>query len=172
MGNEDQGWVAHFLISALEDRAITIYGDGMQVRDVLYVEDLVRAFLLARSHTGALCGRAFNIGGGPANTLSLLELIRIIGKLHGPARRFEWSDWRAGDQRYYVSDTRKFQAATGWRPKVGPDEGVAKLYQWLRDTRGHEQQRTTHVGPELRRLGSRSGSAGARLTSRADTEAP
>jgi CDP-paratose 2-epimerase len=154
MGNEDQGWVAHFLISALEDRAITIYGDGMQVRDVLYVEDLVRAFLLARSHTRALCGRAFNIGGGPAHTLSLLELIRIIGKLQGAAPRFESSDWRAGDQRYYVSDTRKFQAATGWRPKVGPDEGVAKLYQWLRHTRGHEQQRTAHVGPELRRVAS------------------
>ena len=141
MGNEDQGWVAHFLICALDGRPITLYGDGMQVRDVLYVDDLVRAFLLARSHMRSLSGRAFNIGGGPANTLSLLELLKIVATLNGEAPRCELSEWRPGDQRYYVSDTRKFQSATGWRANIAPLEGVERLNEWLRRTRGLEQNR-------------------------------
>jgi CDP-paratose 2-epimerase len=140
MGNEDQGWVAHFLICALEDRPITIYGDGMQVRDVLYIDDLLRAFLLARHKIPNLSGQAFNIGGGPAHSLSLLELLEMIADLHGEPPHYELSDWRAGDQRYYVSDTRKFQAATGWSPKVAPEEGVQRLYDWLRRVRGLEQR--------------------------------
>src|SRR6185437_10730839 len=80
-GTEDQGWVAHFLIRALEGEPITLYGDGMQVRDVLFVDDLVDAFLLARKHMDRIYGQAFNIGGGPANTLSLLELVDLIGAL-------------------------------------------------------------------------------------------
>ena len=136
MGNEDQGWVAHFLICALEERPITIYGDGMQVRDVLFVEDLVRAFLAARAHLPALSGQAFNIGGGPANTLSLLALMRIIERQRGAAPRWELSDWRPGDQRYYVSDTRKFHSATGWRARIDPAEGVRRLYDWLCRERG------------------------------------
>jgi len=138
MGNEDQGWVAHFLLSALDGRPLTIYGDGMQVRDVLYIDDLVRAFLLARSHMRALSGQAFNIGGGPIHTLSLLGLLKIITRLHGEPPRFQLSDWRAGDQRYYVSDTRKFQHAAGWRPRIDPDEGVERLYDWLRRERGFQ----------------------------------
>jgi len=130
-GNEDQGWVAHFLISALENQPITIYGDGMQVRDVLFVDDLVRAFLHAREHIGNISGQAFNVGGGPACTLSLLELLEMIRELHGEGLRYEFSKWRAGDQRYYVSDTRKFQAATGWSAEVLPREGVRRLYAWL-----------------------------------------
>jgi CDP-paratose 2-epimerase len=130
-GNEDQGWVAHFLIRALEGQPISLYGDGMQVRDVLFVEDLVDAFLLAEQNVDRLAGRAFNIGGGPANTTSLLDLIALIGELHGarPALRFD--DWRTGDQRYYVSDTRAFQAATGWTARHGVQEGVEQLYEWL-----------------------------------------
>jgi CDP-paratose 2-epimerase len=145
MGNEDQGWVAHFLISALDERPITLYGDGMQVRDVLYIDDLVRAFLLARAHMRSLSGRAFNIGGGPAHTLSLLELLKIIAKLNGEPPRCELSEWRPGDQRYYVSDTRKFQSATGWRAKIEPVEGVERLYDWLRRARGLEQIRPARV---------------------------
>src|SRR5207248_756250 len=80
-GNEDQGWVAHFLIRAMQGRPITIYGDGRQVRDILFVEDLVNAFLLAHEHIGDISGQAFNIGGGPANTISLLELLDLIAKL-------------------------------------------------------------------------------------------
>jgi CDP-paratose 2-epimerase len=143
MGNEDQGWVAHFLICALEDRPITVYGDGMQVRDVLYVDDLLRAFLLARENIRSLSGQAFNIGGGPANTVSLLELIDMIAELHGEQPRYEVSDWRPSDQRYYVSDTRKFGSATGWLAKIDPEEGVQRLYDWLRRTRGLEQRRVS-----------------------------
>jgi CDP-paratose 2-epimerase len=136
MGNEDQGWVAHFLICALEDRPLTVYGDGMQVRDVLYVDDLVDAFFAARSNMRNISGQAFNMGGGPARAVSLLELIDMIVDLHGEAPACESSDWRAGDQRYYVSDTRKFQEATGWTARVDPQEGVQRLYEWLRRTHG------------------------------------
>jgi len=130
-GTEDQGWVAHFLIRALEGKPIVLYGDGMQVRDVLFVEDLVNAFLLAQSHIDEIAGQAFNIGGGPRNTTSLLELLDMIRDLHGerPAVRFD--EWRTGDQRYYVSDTRRFGRATGWSPRVGVREGVEQLYEWL-----------------------------------------
>ena len=130
-GNEDQGWVAHFLIRALEGRPIVLYGDGMQVRDVLFVDDLVDAFLVAESNAAALAGRAFNIGGGPANTTSLLEIVALIRELHGARPEVRFDAWRTGDQRYYVSDTRAFHAATGWSPKHGVQEGVEQLYEWL-----------------------------------------
>lgn len=134
-GNEDQGWVAHFVIRALEGRPLTLYGDGMQVRDILYVEDLVRAFLLAWQNIDTIQGQAFNIGGGAASTVSLLELIDQIGKLHGERPKVFFENWRTGDQRYYVSDTRKLEAATGWRPHVNVREGVSKLYNWLAGSR-------------------------------------
>jgi CDP-paratose 2-epimerase len=135
-GTEDQGWVAHFLIRALDDLPLTLYGDGKQVRDILYVEDLVRAFLLAEKNIGELAGQAFNMGGGPANTVSLLELIDFIGALHGRRPKVAFEDWRTGDQRYYVSNTSKFEAATGWRPRVNAREGVRNLYNWLLEFRG------------------------------------
>ena len=134
-GTEDQGWVAHFLIQALQDRAITLYGDGKQVRDVLFVEDLVDAFLLAEARMDDLTGQAFNIGGGVENTTSLLELLDRIDELHGSRPTVRWNDWRPGDQRYYVSDVSRFRAATGWPPKVGMRAGIARLYQWLREHR-------------------------------------
>jgi CDP-paratose 2-epimerase len=111
------------------------------VRDVLYIDDLVEAFLAARSQMRNISGQAFNMGGGPPRALSLLELIEIIVELHGEAPACESSDWRAGDQRYYVSDTRKFQEATGWAPRVSPEEGVQRLYDWLRRARGLEEVR-------------------------------
>jgi CDP-paratose 2-epimerase len=134
-GTEDQGWVAHFLIRAVEGRPITLYGDGSQVRDILFVEDLVDAFLLAQQHMPAISGQAFNIGGGPANTTSLLELIDLIGALHGEKPRVHFDEWRPGDQRYYVSDPGKFERATGWSPRVGVRQGVEHLYDWLREFR-------------------------------------
>jgi CDP-paratose 2-epimerase len=130
-GTEDQGWVAHFVLRALKGEPITIYGDGRQVRDVLYVDDLVDAFLLALQHMDALSGQAFNIGGGPENTTSLLELIERIGALHGHRPEILPGAWRTGDQLYYVSDFRKFSQATGWRPKAGIAEGLERLYAWL-----------------------------------------
>ena len=135
-GTEDQGWVAHFAISALEDRSINIYGDGLQVRDVLYVHDLVDAFLLAQKHVKRLQGKSFNIGGGPANAVSLLELIDVLAELKGSAIPLTFGDWRPGDQCYYVSDTRRFESATGWQPKHDVEEGVLELYNWLAEARG------------------------------------
>jgi CDP-paratose 2-epimerase len=135
-GTEDQGWVAHFLIRALDGLPLTLYGDGMQVRDVLYVEDLVDAFLLAEKNVGTLAGQAFNMGGGPTNTISLLELVDLIGTLHGRRPEVSFEDWRTGDQRYYVSDVSKFAAATGWSPRVNARQGVRNLYNWLLEFRG------------------------------------
>jgi CDP-paratose 2-epimerase len=132
-GTEDQGWVAHFLIRALADRPITIYGDGRQVRDLLFVEDLVDALLLAQRHMPTETGEVFNIGGGPANALSLLEALELIGELTGGAPRTQFDAWRVGDQRYFVTDTGKFTEATGWRPQVSAREGLARLAAWLRE---------------------------------------
>jgi CDP-paratose 2-epimerase len=133
-GNEDQGWVAHFLIRALQNKPITLYGDGMQVRDILFVEDLVDAFLLAQANMHKVSGAAFNIGGGVPNTISLLELLDLIREQNGTKPTVHFGAWRPGDQRYYVSDTARFRAATGWSPKVDVREGVARLCQWLRES--------------------------------------
>jgi CDP-paratose 2-epimerase len=134
-GTEDQGWVAHFLIRALEGRPITLYGDGRQVRDILCVDDLVDAFLLAQEHMATESGQAFNIGGGPANTVSLLELLDLIGEMLGRKPEIELDAWRPGDQRYYVSDTAKFQRRTGWQPRVGVQQGLERLTHWLSESR-------------------------------------
>lgn len=132
-GNEDQGWVAHFLIQALKGQPITIYGDGGQVRDVLYAADLVDAFRLAVDNVETLKGNAFNMGGGPENTISLLEFLDTIGELHGERPDISFGDWRPGDQRYYVSDTSKFEKATGWSRRYSARAGIEALYRWLKE---------------------------------------
>ena len=137
-GNEDQGWVAHFLIRAVDGEPITIFGDGKQVRDILFVEDLVDGLVLAGDRMDDLHGQAFNIGGGPANSVSLLEVMEMIGELRGEMPELASGDWRAGDQRYYVSDTRRFSGATGWKPAVAPREGLRRLHEWLLETRDRE----------------------------------
>jgi CDP-paratose 2-epimerase len=134
-GTEDQGWVAHFLLRALTGERITLYGDGLQVRDVLWVEDLVDALLSAAARLDRCAGEAFNIGGGPANAASLVEILDLIGEIGGAAPRVDYGDWRTGDQRFYVSDHGKFTRATGWRPKVGVAAGVRMLHRWLADHR-------------------------------------
>jgi CDP-paratose 2-epimerase len=135
-GTEDQGWVAHFLVRGLDGAPITLYGDGMQVRDILFVEDLIDAFLLAERHIARLAGQAFNIGGGPRNVISLLDLLERIEALQDKRPQVRFEQWRTGDQRYYVSDTRRFQQATGWKPQVGVDEGIRRLADWLKKARG------------------------------------
>jgi CDP-paratose 2-epimerase len=130
-GNEDQGWVAHFALCALTEAPITIFGDGRQVRDILYVGDLVRAFERAETRAREFAGRAFNIGGGPDNAVSLLEVITLLGQVRGQAPPVRHESWRPGDQRWYVSDTRRFCAATGWTPEVRPRAGIEKLHDWL-----------------------------------------
>lgn len=131
-GTEDQGWVAHFLIRALRGERLTVYGDGAQVRDALYVDDAVDAWLLGLREVDRLAGRAFNLGGGPANTLSLLEMLARIEGLTGTRPVTAFEDWRPGDQPWYVSDTRAFEDAAGWRARVGLDEGLGRLLAWLR----------------------------------------
>jgi CDP-paratose 2-epimerase len=135
-GNEDQGWVAHFAIRAIEDQPISIYGDGKQVRDILFVEDLVDAFQLALTHMPQLSGQAFNIGGGVANTVSLLELLGLIGQFRGAEIPLTFGPWRVGDQHYYVSDITKFSQATGWTLRHSVREGVGRLYSWLCESHG------------------------------------
>jgi CDP-paratose 2-epimerase len=132
-GTEDQGWVAHFLMCAATGKPITLYGDGKQVRDILYVDDLSDAFL-ATERKPQLSGRAFNIGGGPKNATSLIELIETIGDLAGNDPRLERGAWRVGDQRFYVSNHDAFTRATGWQPKIGISEGVQRLWAWLSPT--------------------------------------
>ncbi|HEY8206375.1 MAG TPA: NAD-dependent epimerase/dehydratase family protein [Myxococcaceae bacterium] len=130
-GNEDQGWVAHFLTRALEGEPITLHGDGRQVRDLLFVEDLVEAFLAALGRFDRVAGQAFNVGGGPTNTASLLELLSLIEALEGRAPEVRMDGWRPADPRYYVSDTRRFGGATGWAPRVDVPTGVRRLREWL-----------------------------------------
>lgn len=146
-GTEDQGWVAHFLLQAMNGRPITLYGDGKQVRDVLYVDDLVDAFLLARERPREVAGRAFNIGGGPQNTLSLVELLALAGELEGIAPRVRFEDWRIADQRWYVSDPTAFGALTGWAPRTSVREGVTRLHAWLRGARAAAPGRPAEFGP-------------------------
>jgi CDP-paratose 2-epimerase len=133
-GTEDQGWIAHFLISALEGKPVTIYGDGKQVRDILFVKDLVNALQIAQLRMDALSGEAFNIGGGPKNTISLLELMKIIEDLQHECLDVEFGDWRTGDQKYYVSDINKFRKAGSWSPEISAVQGINTLYQWLMES--------------------------------------
>ncbi len=141
-GNEDQGWVAHFLIRALKGLPITLYGDGKQVRDILFVDDLINAFLLAEKNMRNISGQAFNVGGGPNNTVSLLELIDLIENITGRKPEVNFESWRPSDQKYYVSDFRKLTDATGWQPAYGTAQGVKFLAEWLQQNlinEKHEQ---------------------------------
>lgn len=116
-GNEDQGWVAHFLYSVLEHRRITIYGDGLQVRDVLHVHDLVDAMLKVRSHIEVTRGNVYNVGGGPSRSISIMEMLRAIEKETGIAVRLDHGGVRPGDQPLYISDTTKLERHAGWCAK-------------------------------------------------------
>ena len=147
MGTEDQGWVAHFLIRALEGEPISIYGDGRQVRDVLNVADAVEAYVSAWRRIDAVQGRAFNLGGGPANAVSLRQLLRHVEDLIGRPVELSFSDWRAGDQRYYVSDMSRATRALELRSPIPWRTGVAALARWLADERG---SRATATRPAAR----------------------
>jgi len=136
MGTEDQGWVAHFLIRALEGRPITLYGDGRQVRDILDVSNAVEAYMNAWTRIERVQGQALNLGGGPSNAVSLRELLAYVGELLGREVEIAFEDWRAGDQRYFVADTRRAQAALGLPPAVPWRQGVARLARWLSEARG------------------------------------
>lgn len=131
MGTEDQGWVAHFLIRALEGRPITLYGDGHQVRDILYVGDAVSAYVGALRAIDRIKGQVFNLGGGPQNAVSLHHLLGHIADTLGRKVAIETSEWRPGDQRWFVADTRAIDAALGLPAKRDWRSGVARLADWL-----------------------------------------
>ncbi len=130
-GVEDQGWVAWFTIATLLERPITIYGDGKQVRDVLYVSDLVKAYDAFLNRRRQVRGCVVNIGGGIGNTLSLLELLKILEDLTGKRSKLTFSDWRPSDQKVYISDISKAEEVLGWEPKISPREGVGMLVDWV-----------------------------------------
>jgi CDP-paratose 2-epimerase len=132
-GVEDQGWVAWFVIAALKGLPISVYGDGKQVRDVLFVDDLTRAYDLAIEHSEVSAGEVFNIGGGASRILSVWnEFGPILEKLLGHQLNPAWGDWRPGDQRVYVSDIRKAEKVLGWKPEVGVEEGITRLFNWVK----------------------------------------
>jgi CDP-paratose 2-epimerase len=141
MGTEDQGWVAHFLIRALEREPISIYGDGFQVRDILHVSDAVNAYVAAWRRIEQVKGQAFNLGGGPANAVSLRQLLDYIETLLGHPIELSYSESRSGDQRYYVADTRRAMTALGLPPPTQWREGVVDLAQWLMRERGIGRRR-------------------------------
>jgi CDP-paratose 2-epimerase len=130
-GTEDQGWIAHFLLSALRGDRLTIYGDGYQVRDALHVSDAAEAWLAALDHIALVRGRTFNLGGGPSNAVSLRELIALLRELTGHDISYSFADWRPGDQPWYVTDTRALSTALGWKPKTPLREGLISLHDWL-----------------------------------------
>lgn len=154
MGTEDQGWVAHFLISALEGRAITLYGDGRQVRDILDVDDAVDAYVSAWRNIETVRGRAFNLGGGTDNAVSLRQIIAFMKAYLGRPIEIETAGWRAGDQRYFVADTRAARAALNLKPRKPWQQGVADLADWLVEER---QGRIAAPEPQLARSGFHGG---------------
>ncbi len=128
-GFEDQGWVAWFVIAVLFNKPITIYGDGKQVRDLLYVTDLVKAYDMFIHSNKKM--ELFNTGGGPNNTRSLLEFIEELEKLSGKKMKLKFSNWRPSDQKVYISDIAKIKKELGWQPKVTVTEGIKRLIEWV-----------------------------------------
>jgi CDP-paratose 2-epimerase len=131
-GIEDQGWVAHFAISAAKGRPVTIYGDGKQIRDLLHVSDLIKAYEQGIARMDDLAGEVFNLGGGPKNTLSIwVEFGPLLEELSGRAVPVELGDWRPGDQRVFVADIRKAKSLLDWQPGISPQQGIGDLYSWI-----------------------------------------
>ncbi len=131
-GTEDQGWVAHFVHSILNDRPLTIYGDGKQVRDLLDARDLSRLYALVIERIADTRGEIYNVGGGPENQRNLLEVIDAIGELAGKKPRYTFAEWREGDQEFYVSDIGRAKEHLGWEPEITFDEGLRDLVAWAR----------------------------------------
>ncbi|MBN1260600.1 MAG: SDR family NAD(P)-dependent oxidoreductase [Anaerolineae bacterium] len=131
-GVEDQGWVAWFMIAALLERPLTIYGDGKQVRDILFVADLVRAFIKAVARIDQTAGQIYNMGGGPENTLAIWsEFQPLLSKLFSRPITATYADWRPGDQKVYVANTAKARRELDWEPEVTVRQGIQRLYEWV-----------------------------------------
>jgi CDP-paratose 2-epimerase len=146
-GVEDQGWIAWFCIAATTGQPFTIYGDGKQIRDALWVDDLIDLYEQALERIDVVAGEVFNIGGGPALTLSLNELVAKLEQALGRDLDPPYADWRPGDQRVFVADCRKAQRLLGWAPTVAPDEGVETLLHWVRENRALFVPRPLAIAP-------------------------
>lgn len=131
-GIEDQGWVAWFLIAALTGKPITVYGDGKQVRDLLFVDDLVECYLAAVERIETTRAQIYNVGGGADNTLSLLELLALIRERYGVQVNYRFEQQRPGDQKIFVSDIGKARRELDWQPHISVLQGIDLLVTWLR----------------------------------------
>ena len=135
LGVEDQGWVAWFTIASLYGKPITIYGNGKQVRDILHVDDLIDCYDICIKKQNEISGQAFNIGGGPENTLSLLNLLSMIKNQTGIEPVLNWDKWRPGDQPVFICKLDKADKLLGWQPRISVDQGVNKLIDWVKDNK-------------------------------------
>ena len=135
-GTEDQGWVAHFVHSILNNRPLTIYGDGKQVRDLLDARDLSALYATAIEKIDKTRGEIYNVGGGPPNARNLLDVIDQIGELTHTKPQYTFADWREGDQAFYVSDTSKAKAVLDWEPQIPFDKGLQDLVAWAASVAG------------------------------------
>ena len=142
-GAEDQGWIAWFMIASQLQRPITVYGDGKQARDILFIDNLLNAYDAAFAAGDAALGKAYNIGGGPENVISLLDLVSYIEKRRGAKLPYGVSDWRPGDQKVFVSDIRRAHAELGWKPATNCGQGMELLYDWISDNKQMFQQPAT-----------------------------
>ncbi len=135
-GIEDQGWLAWFIIAITLGRDITIYGDGKQIRDVLYIDDLVRLFEIAVENKDKVSGKIYNVGGGIKNTLSVWsEFGPILKNLFGKEIPVKFANWRPGDQKVFISDIRLVAKELGWQPKIGIQQGIEKLFYWVKENK-------------------------------------
>ncbi len=133
-GEEDQGWLAWFTIAAVLGRPITIYGDGKQVRDMLFVDDLIDAYEFALQRIDRIAGEVYNIGGGPQNTISVWsEFGPMLEELHGKPIPVTYGDWRPGDQKVCIYDISKAHRELGWEPKIDVKTGIERLYRWVKE---------------------------------------
>jgi len=132
-GNEDQGWVMHFAASCLKGRDVNIYGDGKQVRDILYVDDLVSAMLLARKRAKEEPGLILNIGGGPKNSVPINEVLDIAERRGTPAASISYGPWRWGDQKVYISSIDKAKSVLDWEPLTQCKNGIERIFVWAEE---------------------------------------
>ena len=133
-GVEEQGWVAWFAIAAATGAPITVFGDGCQVRDLLWIDDLCDLYRSAIADIDRVSGQVYNIGGGPANALSVREVLRILEGLYGKPLRPAEGPWRSGDQRIFIADTASIERDLGWTPRTNAAEGIARLVEWVRQS--------------------------------------
>ena len=147
-GNEDQGWVAHFLYSVLAGHSITVYGDGYQVRDVLHVQDLIDGMLAVRSAVGHTRGQVYNLGGGLERAVSVIEMLKRIEKKLKRPLKLDYSDVRPGDQPLYIADTRKLEADTGWKPRRSLEEILDGIYEFRKQNEGYWSESGTVAATE------------------------